>query len=122
MYLINARLRAPETEGRPAPPGGRMLARELRSLLLALAEPGDGIEHIYSEDHPAGIHLGLFIRRSTLDEAESAAARLCLRGLEGVPGLAGWSLVACGTDLELALGRLGMLGEEACQRPAIAAR
>ncbi|MGC5010547.1 hypothetical protein ACLQ2R_07260 [Streptosporangium sp. DT93] len=122
MYLINARLRAPETEGPPAPPGGRMPARELRSLLLALAEPDDGIEHIYSEDHPAGIHLGLFIRRPTLDESEDAAARLCLRGLRGLPGLAGWSLVSCGTDLELALGRLGAFDEEACQRPAIAVR
>ncbi|MGJ6962064.1 hypothetical protein ACSDR0_09130 [Streptosporangium sp. G11] len=122
MYLINARLRAPEIEGHLAPAGGRMPARELRRLLLALAEPADGIEHIYSEDHPAGIHLGLFIRRRTLDEAESVAARLCLRALGRVSELAGWSLVACGTDLNLALGRLKAFEEEACQRPAIAAR
>lgn len=122
MYLINARLRAPEIEGRPAPPAGRIPARELRRLLLALAEPAEGIEHIYGEDHPAGIHLGLFIRRHTLDEAESAAARLCLRALDAVPALSGWSLVACGTDLDLALSRLEAFDEEACQRPAIAAR
>jgi|GEM_PF-6336830 len=122
MYLINARLRAPQIEGHLAPDGGWMPARELRHLLLGLAEPADGIEHIYSEQHPAGIHLGLFIRRPTLDEAESAAARLCRRALHGVPELSGWSLVACGTDLGLALGRLEAFGEEACQRPAIAAR
>ncbi|WP_326641342.1 hypothetical protein OG884_01500 [Streptosporangium sp. NBC_01755] len=122
MYLINAHLRAPEIEGRLAPPGGRMSAREIRRLLLMLAEPEEGLEHVYGEDHADGVDLGLFIRRPTLDAAESAAARLCARCLDGVPGLAGWSLAGCGTDLVLALARFKASGGQACQRPAIAAR
>ncbi|MER6172824.1 hypothetical protein [Streptosporangium sp. NPDC001681] len=122
MYLINVRLRAPEIEGRLAPPGGRMSAREIRRLLLVLAEPEEGLEHVYGEERADGVALGLFIRRRTLDAAESAAARLCERCLDGVPELAGWSLLGCGTDLALALARFEAPGGQACQRPAIAAR
>lgn len=121
MYLINAHLRAPEIEGRLAPPGGRLSAREIRSLILLLAEPEEGLEHVYGEERADGVDLGLFIRRPTLDAAESAAARLCGRGLGSVPGLAGWSLAGCGTDLALALTRFEASDGQTCQRPAIAA-
>ncbi|WP_371784912.1 hypothetical protein [Streptosporangium subroseum] len=122
MYLINARLRAPEIDGRPAPPEGRMPAPELRRLLMALARPQDQLEHVYSEASPVGVDFGLFLRQLTLDAAEGVAIRLFLRLLGTAPELDGWSLTDCGTDLTLALIRLEAFDGEACQRPAIAAR
>ncbi|GAA2894935.1 hypothetical protein GCM10010517_59660 [Streptosporangium fragile] len=122
MYLIHARLRAPEIDGHPVSPEERTSAREIRRLLTVLAEPEDRLEHAYSEARPDGVALGLFFRQPTLDVAESAADRLCRRCLDTVPGLAGWSLAGCGADLTLALAPLGTLGGQAWQRPAIAAR
>jgi hypothetical protein len=122
MYLINARLRAPEFEGRLVPPEGRMPAPELRRLLMALARPQDHVEHVYSEASPVGVDFGLFLRQPTLDVAESVAVRLFLRLLGTAPELDGWSLTDCGTDLTLALTQLEASDGEACQRPAIAAR
>lgn len=121
MYLINARLRAPESGGRPAPPEERISASELRRLIMVLAEPGDRLEHVYSEARSAGVDLGFFLRQPTLDAAEGAAIRLCLRCLDTVPALAGWSLTGSGGNLDLVLAHLDTLGGDAWQCPASAA-
>ncbi|MFC4061546.1 hypothetical protein ACFOWE_24875 [Planomonospora corallina] len=109
MYLITARLRAPESGGSRPP---RMPARALRDLVLALAAPEDRIEHVYSAMSPAGADLGLFVTQPTLDDAESVAARLCRRCLGEAPGLAGWSLDGCGARLVPCLADAVLLGAE----------
>ncbi|MFJ2031728.1 hypothetical protein [Streptosporangium sp. NPDC087985] len=97
MHLITARLRAPGADDCRPPPAPLMRARELHDLVLALAAPADGIEHVYSEASPAGIDLCFFILQPTPDEAASAADRLCRRCIAATPRLAGWSLDGCGT-------------------------
>ncbi|WP_449061936.1 hypothetical protein [Planomonospora algeriensis] len=99
MYLINARLRAPEEAGSRPPPAPRMPVRELRDLVLSLADPADRIEHVYGAVSAAGADLGIFILQSTLEAAETAAERLCRRCLAASPRLAGWSLNGCAAGL-----------------------
>jgi hypothetical protein len=96
MYLITARLRAPDDCEPPTP---RMRAHELRDLVLALAAPTDRIEHVYGTATPTGIDLGLFVLQPTFDGAESIVDRLCRRCIDVTPGLAGWSLDGCGAGL-----------------------
>ncbi|GAT70705.1 hypothetical protein HS048_18525 [Planomonospora sp. ID91781] len=110
MYLINARLRAPEEDGSRPPPPPRMPVRELRDLVLALADPADRIEHVYGAVSAAGADLGLFVLQPTLEAAETAAERLCRRCLATSPRLAGWSLDGCAAGLVPCLAEALLLG------------
>ncbi|MFD7629962.1 hypothetical protein ACFV7Q_28750 [Streptomyces sp. NPDC059851] len=101
MYLIHAQFRAPL--------GGTLPADAARRA-LALAQAGEGVEHVtahpYAEPHPV---LGLFLVAPSLHEAEGRAAGVCRRLLREHTGMTGWALVRAEVPLLAPLGH-GPLG------------
>ncbi len=86
MYLIHVRL-GPPVDDLPLPSG-------LAQLLQAMSTPEDRVEHVAV--HPDALPwptLGVYLVADCLRDAEERAARLCGRGVTGIPLLRGWRLV-----------------------------
>ncbi len=101
MYLIHAQL--------SAPPGG-FLPSDAARRALALARPGERVEHVTA--HPDAVPdpvLGVFLVAESLTEAEALAAVLCRRLLNTHTALAGWGLRRAQAPLLAPLGH-GPLG------------
>ncbi|MEI7031262.1 hypothetical protein [Streptomyces pratensis] len=96
MYLIHARLQAPP---------GACLPAEAARLVLALARPGERVEHVTAHPHavPDPV-LGIFVVAESLSEAEALAEALCHRLLNTCTTLAGWGLSAAEAPLLAPLG------------------
>lgn len=87
MYLIHAQL---------VSESGDLVPADTAELVMRYARPADLLEHV--ELHPdaaPGPVLGLFLLSASLGEAESAAATLCSRALEGCRELWGFRLLSC---------------------------
>ncbi|MFD0266803.1 hypothetical protein ACFVGY_09435 [Streptomyces sp. NPDC127106] len=101
MYLIHAQFQAPL---------GSTLPADAARRALALAQAGEGVEHVsahpYAEPHPV---LGLFLMAPSLREAEGRAAGVCRRLLREHTGMSGWALVRAEVPLLAPLGH-GPLG------------
>lgn len=90
MHLVHVRLRAV----RP-----RHLPPYACAQLLALARPGDALEHVSpSSALDKNPTLGLFFSCPSLEEAERAALRLALQALRS-PAFAGYAVMSCGAAL-----------------------
>ncbi|ADI09923.1 hypothetical protein SBI_06803 [Streptomyces bingchenggensis BCW-1] len=75
---------------------GRMLrgrtivdAGQLRALVYAAAEPGDGLEHVYAETDLEGAGTVLFLCATSAERAEATAVRIVDR-LLAQDELLGW--------------------------------
>jgi hypothetical protein len=108
MYLIHAEILPPECE----------LPCRVADLISDQAEPSDGLQHV--EPHPdalGGPVLGLFVLAESLEAAEAAAGRICLRAVRHLPEFAGLSLGRCEAvlvpghhDRLMGVGETGMTG------------
>lgn len=91
MYAFTARFHSSEGEG--APPD---IARHVQ----AIADPDNGLEHIYTEATPFGVYAVLFIKAAEIQAAENAAVDVCREALRR-PQLRGWCFTWQGPELEL---------------------
>ncbi|MFJ4851108.1 MULTISPECIES: hypothetical protein [unclassified Streptomyces] len=85
MYLVHARLRAPQQAVLPA---------DMAAWMRAHTQTRDRVEHIVA--HPAAQPypvLGLYLLADRLEHAEVRAAEVCRRVLRARAELAGWDLV-----------------------------
>jgi hypothetical protein len=72
-------------------------ARGIAARLLAAADPGDGLEHVYAQATQAGAGVVLFVLAADEDAAERTARRLYERAKAA--GMTGFRRGRCRVDL-----------------------
>ncbi|MEC4020710.1 hypothetical protein [Streptomyces sp. H27-D2] len=82
MYVITERI----LRGRTVVDSG-----QVRRLMYAVAEPEDGLEHVYARTDMEGADAVLFLLASCLEGAEAAATRILSR-LLAQKDLRGWQI------------------------------
>ncbi|MCX5206317.1 hypothetical protein OG897_33540 [Streptomyces sp. NBC_00237] len=91
MYLVHARLRAPD---------GAELSAERVPLFMCCGRDGEGLEHVsVHSDAVGGPVVGLYLTAPSLAVAEHSALAVCRRALSAHTELAGFAVVACGAVL-----------------------
>ncbi|MDH6576504.1 hypothetical protein [Kitasatospora sp. MAP5-34] len=86
MYLVHARLRAPDHT--PLPP-------DAAQLFLECALDGEGLEHVSAHgDATGGPVVGFYLTAPSLAVAEQAASAVCHRALLAHPSLAEVNVVS----------------------------
>lgn len=108
MYLVHAQLSAPL---------GGFLPADAARRTLALARPGEGVEHVTAHPHAVpDPTLGVFLVAKSLTEAEALTAVLCYRLLNSHTCLVGWGLRRAQAPLLAPLGH-GPLGPSESPSP-----
>ncbi len=88
MYLVHAQLASNNEAALPP---------DTVPLVTGCARPEDRLEHVaVHQEDPPGPVLGLFLLAESLEQAEGAAFRVCLRALRTCRGLTGFRLLSCG--------------------------
>ncbi|MER7850192.1 hypothetical protein ABTZ03_40380 [Kitasatospora sp. NPDC096077] len=86
MYLVHARLRAPDRTSLPP---------DAAQLFLGCALDGEGLEHVSAhDDAEGGPVVGFYLTAPSLAVAERAASAVCHRTLLAHPSLAGVDAVS----------------------------
>ncbi|MEU3406241.1 hypothetical protein [Streptomyces sp. NPDC006670] len=91
MYLVHARLRAPDHTSLPP---------DAAQLFLGCARDGEGLEHVSAHgDATGGPVVGFYLTAPSLAVAEQAASDVCRRALLAHPSLAAVDVVSFGAAL-----------------------
>jgi hypothetical protein len=86
MYLVHARLRAPDHTSLPP---------DTAQLFLECAHDGEGLEHVSAHGEAAGGPVvGFYLTAPSLALAQQAASAVCHRALRTCPSLAGLAVVS----------------------------
>ena len=91
MYAFTARFHS--LDGEQPPPD---IAHHVQSI----ADPDNGLEHIYTQATPFGVYAVLFVKAAGVKAAESAAVGVCREALRRAE-LAGWCFTWQGPERQL---------------------
>jgi hypothetical protein len=90
---------------------------EIRRLIEMVAEPGDGLEHMYARASARGVDVVMFLIAPGLLTAERVAAQLLARAERA--GLAGCWPVSCQVELIVPLAEAALPPDPSPEGPAL---